>query len=201
MPRLSPDGKLLAYLAPDEGVLNVWVRTVGQSDDRPVTNDRVRGIHSYAWQPDAAHVLYEQDIGGNENFHLYQTNVATRDTRDLTPFENVRAQIVAVDPLRTDRMLVALNRRDPQLFDVYRLAFASGELELDTENPGDVAGWTADNALEVRAAQAMLPGGELEIRIRPDANSPWRSFQQWGPEDSAGGVAGFSPDNRSLWLI
>jgi len=74
-------------------------------------------------------------------------------------------------------------------------------MELDTENPGDVGGWTADNDLEVQAAEAMLPGGWQEIRIRHNAQSPWRPFQRWGPEDATGGVAGFSPDNRSLWLI
>jgi len=84
---------------------------------------------------------------------------------------------------------------------VYRFHFATGEMELDTENPGDVGGWTADNDLEVRAAEAMLPGGWQEIRIRHNAQSPWRPFQRWGPEDATGGVAGFSPDNRSLWLI
>src|SRR5204862_356283 len=106
----------------------------------------------------------------------YQTDVETCETKDLTPFEGVRAQIVAVDPLRPDFMLLALNRRNPELFDVYRLAFATGEMEMDTENPGDIAGFTADNDLQVRAAEAMLPGGWQEIRIRADAQSPWRAF-------------------------
>lgn len=200
-PRLSPDGKMLAYLAPDEGVLNVWVRTLGAADDRAITHDRLRGIRSYFWQPDSAHILYVQDVGGNENFHLYQTDVATRETKNLTPFEGVRAQIVAVDPLLPDAMLVSLNRRNAELFDVYRLSFATGEMELDTENPGDVGGWTADNEMRVRAAEAMLPGGWQEIRIRTDTSSPWRSFQRWGPEDALGGVAGFSSDDRALRLI
>jgi len=79
-PRLSPDGRKLAYLAPDEGVLNVWVRALGENADRVVTSDRLRGIRSYFWQPDSKHILYEQDIAGNEDFHLYQTDVASRET-------------------------------------------------------------------------------------------------------------------------
>ena len=43
-PQLSPDGQLLAYLAPDSGVLNVWVRSIGKRDDHPVTHDRTRPI-------------------------------------------------------------------------------------------------------------------------------------------------------------
>jgi len=34
-PTISPDGKLLAYLAPDDkGVLGIWVRSTGKTDDR-----------------------------------------------------------------------------------------------------------------------------------------------------------------------
>ena len=199
--QLSPDGNRLAYLAPDDGVLNVWMRTVGMDDDTAVTHDRARGIHTYFWQPDSTHILYMQDTGGNENDHIYQADVATGTTRDLTPFDDVRAMIVAVDAAHPDFMLVALNRRVPELHDVYRLNFATGDLEPDTENPGDVAGWSADHDFVVRAAMAMLPGGYQEIRIRDGAAAPWKPFQKWGPDETMGGVAGFSPDNRSLRLL
>jgi dipeptidyl aminopeptidase/acylaminoacyl peptidase len=198
---ISPDGTMLAYLAPDESVLNVWVRTLGRNDDRPVTSDRVRGIHEFVWQPDSAHVIYAQDVGGNENFHAYQTDVRTRETRDLTPWDEVRAQIVAVDSWHPDVMLLAMNRRNPELFDVYRCRFDSGEMELDTENPGDVASFSPDNDFHIRAATAILPGGVQEIRVRSDSQSPWRSFQRWGPDETLGGSAGFTPDNKSILLI
>ncbi len=198
---ISPDGRTLAYLASEDGVLNVWVRTVGTSDDRVITEDRKRGIHIFFWQPDSANIIYAQDTDGNENFHVYETNLETRQTRDLTPFDNVRAHVVAVDALHPDFMLIALNRRDPQVFDVYRYYFATQALELDTENPGDIASWNADNNFVVRAATAILPGGYQEIRIREDAASPWKSFQRWGPDETLGGVAGFSPDNTALWII
>src|SRR5260370_37581458 len=108
-PRLSPDGRMLAYLAPDEGVLNVWVRTLGQNDDRVVTSDRLRGIRSYFWQPDSKHILYVQDIGGKEDFHLYRTDGATREAKKLTPFERGRARMRAVGPLRTRHNMCGLS--------------------------------------------------------------------------------------------
>ena len=70
-PKISPDGKRLAYLAPDQGVLNVWIRTIGEKDDHPVTKDRNRGIRSYSWADNNTHVLYIQDKGGDENWHVY----------------------------------------------------------------------------------------------------------------------------------
>jgi dipeptidyl aminopeptidase/acylaminoacyl peptidase len=200
-PQISPDGTKLAYLAPHEGVLNVWVRTIGKTDDRVVTSDRKRGIRVYFWQEDSEHILYLQDRDGDENWHLYQTNVRTATTRDLTPFEGVQAQVIATDPQFPDEILVALNRRDRRFHDVYRINLKTGAAELDTENPGDVAGWAVDHRLQVRAASAFTPDGGMLIRIREDARSPWREFLRWGPEETFGGIVGFTPDNRGLWLI
>ena len=200
-PAISPDGKLLAYIAPDSGVLNIWVRTIGATDDRVITSDRKRGIRGFMWQADGQHILYPQDEGGDENFHGYQVNVATRKTRDLTPFRNVQTQIVAVDVNHPNEMLVAVNNRDASLHDVLRVNLTTGASTLDTRNPGDVMGWTADNNMVVRAAQVMLPDGGTEIRIRDSADSPWRSFLKWGADESFGGIAAFSPDNKSLYLI
>jgi dipeptidyl aminopeptidase/acylaminoacyl peptidase len=104
-PVISPNGAMLAYLAPSNGVLSIWVRTVGQSDDRVVATDPSRPIRNVVWQPDSKHVLYEQDKGGNENFHVYQVDIATRSNRDLTPFgEKVRSDIENVDTRNPGRV-------------------------------------------------------------------------------------------------
>ena len=128
-PQISPDGTTLAYLAPSDGVLNVWVRTVGRTNDRAVTRDTLRGIRSFFWQGDSAHLLYLQDTGGDENFHLYQTEIAAEQTEDLTPFPGVRAFPLAMNPNIPGRMLVSLNQRDPRVFDVYDLDLATRELD------------------------------------------------------------------------
>ena len=198
-PEISPDGTKLAYLAPQDGVLNVWVRTLGQEDDVVVTRDTLRGIRSFFWQGDPAHILYLQDTGGDENFHLYQTDIRTQETEDLTPFPGARALPLAMNSDLPDRMLVSLNRRDPRVFDVYSLDLTTRELTLDTENPGDVASFAADNALEVRTAQVQLSDGSTELRVRDGGG--WRVFLTWGADETSGGVAGFSPDNSKLWVI
>lgn len=200
-PQLSPDGKKMAYLAPDKGVLNVWVKTLGQTDDKVVTSDRKRGVRSYFWQQDAEHVLYVQDQDGDENWHLYQTGLKTGMTRDLTPFKGITAQIVAVDEKFPDTLLVGLNNRDPRLHDVYRLNLKNGALDLDTQNPGDVLGWEADHTLTIRGAQVMKPDGSTEIRVREDAKAPWRAFLTWSADETNGGVASFTPDNKALWVM
>jgi hypothetical protein len=104
-PSISPDGKLLAYLRPDErGVLNVWCRTVGATDDRVVTSDAYRGIRQFFWAEDSSTLLYMQDDAGDENFHLFKID-ATQPAavaKDLTPFPAAKAQNVIVRPACLD---------------------------------------------------------------------------------------------------
>ena len=199
-PQISPDGTQVGYLAPIDGVLNVWVRTLGKSDDRVVTADKKRGIRNFTWQYDNQHILYTQDVGGDENWRLYQTDIATKQTKDLTPFDKVRVDLVAYEWRTLDTVLVQMNKRDPKVFDIYHIDLKTGKMDLDTQNPGDVQGWQADNALQVRAAQVETPDGGTIIRVRNDAKSPWRELIKWGPDETFGNIFGFSPDNKKVWI-
>ncbi len=161
-PRISPDGKRLAYLAPVNDVLNVWVGPLGSGDFQPVTSDTERGIRFYFWAADNKHILYIQDMGGNENWRLYATNLATKETRDLTPFENVQVQIIDLDKHFPNELLIAMNKENPQVHDVYHLDLTSGELVRVAENPGNIAGWVVDTHFKVRGASVSLPDGGTE---------------------------------------
>ena len=133
-PGISPDGTKMAYLAPVNNVLNVWVGTVGSDDYQPVTKDEDRGARLDFWAQDNKHILYIQDVGGNENWRLYATNLENRETRDLTPFENVQAQIIKHDKHFPNELLIGLNKENPQVHDVYHLDLTSGELTLVAKN-------------------------------------------------------------------
>lgn len=200
-PQISPDGTHIGYLAPTDGVLNVWIRTLGKNDDRPVTTDTKRGIRNFIWQFDNKHILFTQDVGGDENWRLFQTDIATKHTRDLTPYDKVRVDVLAYQWEHPDTVLIQANRRDPKLFDVYRVDLRTGKVDLDIENPGDVQAWGADNALQVRAAQVDRSNVGTIVRVRNDAKSPWRELIKLDPDDTHGGIAGFSPDNRKIWIV
>src|SRR5262245_40995560 len=116
-PAISPDGRRLAYIAPAAGVLNVWVGALGGDEFQPVTEDRDRGIRFFAWAHDNRHLLHIQDRGGDENWHLYATDVIGGGTRDLTPFESIQARIVGHEKRFPDTLLIGLNRRTPELHD------------------------------------------------------------------------------------
>ena len=199
-PRLSPDGKHLAWLAPDpKNVLQVWVKTIGASDDKMVTADKKRGIRFFQWANDNRTLLFQQDNDGDENFHVFGVDLATGNVRDYTAIQGVRASVSASDPAFPNEVLVEMNARNRQLFDVYRLNLSTGGLTLDTENPGDVAGWAADAKLQVRAAQISTPDGGTEIRIRDDVKSPWKTLLKVGPEEILE-FEGFSADGKSAYL-
>jgi dipeptidyl aminopeptidase/acylaminoacyl peptidase len=200
-PALSPDGKRLAWLAPDtNNVLQVWVKTVGKDDDKIITADKKRGIRSYFWAEDNRNLIYLQDSDGDENFHAFGVDMDSDNVRDYTPFQGVRARVTGLNPDFPNEVLVALNLRDRSLFDVYRLNLKNGALDLDTPNPGDVSSWDADSRFRIRSAQIATPEGGTEIRVRADDSSPWKPFLKVGPEEILG-VLGFTKDGQSLYLM
>lgn len=199
-PRLSPDGKYLAYLAPDDkNVLQVWLKTVGQEDDRRITADKKRGIRIFFWTYNTDELMYMQDSDGDENFHLYLVNIQTNIVRDLTPFQGVKAQPVGLDPKFPDQVLVGMNLNNPQKFDVYRINLKNGAVELDTENPGNIISWNADAEFQVRGASASTPDGGYDLLYRETIDKDWEILRHWGPDDQGGAVS-FSADGKTLYI-
>jgi dipeptidyl aminopeptidase/acylaminoacyl peptidase len=200
-PQISPDGTHMAYLAPVNDVLNVWVGTIGSDDYEPVTRDEERGVRFYFWAQDNTHILYIQDIGGNENWRLYATNLQTRETRDLTPYENVQVQIIDRDKHFPNELLIGLNKDNPRVHDVYHLDLTTGDLTLIAKNPGNIMNWVTDAQFMVRAALTALPDGGTELLVRDDEHSDWRKLLTWDADDSlTSGPVGFTLDGQSIYL-
>src|SRR6266851_9916444 len=201
-PRISPDGTRMAWIAPDRGVLNVWVAPVGHIDEAAVvTDDRDRGIRDFFWAYDDRHLLYVQDRGGDENWRLYGVDLDENTTRDLTPFDKVQAQVIEVDKKFPDQLLVGLNKDNPQLHDVYRLELSTGELTKVADNPG-FAGWVVDADFAVRGAVLPKPDGGTQLVTRATADDEWRPLLDVGPDDAlTTAPIAFSLDGRRLLAI
>ena len=202
-PRISPNGASLAWIAPHDGVLNVWTAPVGPDgvdwdSAQVVTDDADRGIRVFQWAHDGRHLLYLQDTGGDENWRLYDVDVTTMRRRDLTPFEGVQAQILATEKDLPDQVLVGLNRDNPALHDVYRLNLTSGDLVKEVENPG-FAGWVADTKLVTRVGIGLEPDGSLVVKVRDGADGEWRLLLTLPAEDAlTSAPIAISPDGATM---
>jgi dipeptidyl aminopeptidase/acylaminoacyl peptidase len=199
-PQISPDGKRLTYVAPLDGVLNLWLGTVG-GEFEPITHDTDRGIRAYTWCHNNRHLIYLQDKGGDENWHIYTIDLETNEIVDRTPFEGVQAEIIALRRKYPNEALIGLNKDNPQLHDVWQLDLETGELTKVAENPGFVA-WAIDQDLKVRGAVAPQPDGGLLMLVRETDDGEWRPFVNYGAEDALiAGPAGFTGDNTGIYIM
>ena len=198
--QISPDGTRLSYLAPLNGVLNVFVGDAGAGNEQPVTRDADRGIQGYLWAQDNRHLMYVRDKDGSENFRLYDVDLESGAERDLTPLDGVQCRLIAHRKRFPNDVLVGLNKDNPQLHDVYHLDLTTGALEKIVENPGFL-GWVVDDDLKVRGAVTPTPDGGMVIMVRDDEKSDWRSLLEVPPEDAeTTGPLGFTKDGASMYL-
>ena len=200
--RLSPDGQRLAYVAPVEGVLNVWV---SPDDDpakaKPVTFDKHRGIFNYFWAYTSKHILYTQDKDGDEDFHVYAVNLDSGEIKDMTPLDKIRAEIEWVSERFPHEILVGINDRGQRQFhDIYRVNIVTGERKLIQENPG-LAGFLTDDDYRVRFAVNITPDAGQEL-LKPAAGGQWEPMIKIGPLDAmTTSPAGFDKTGQKLYFI
>jgi dipeptidyl aminopeptidase/acylaminoacyl peptidase len=140
---LSPNGEYLAFMQPWEKRRNVFIQKIGSDTAVRITGATERDIAGYAWKGNGR-VVYVQDKGGDENFRLYAVSIDGSNPKDLTPFEKVRAEIIDSLEDNDDEILVGLNKRVAQVFDVYRINVNTGDLMMIAENPGNITGWQTD---------------------------------------------------------
>lgn len=198
--QISPDGANISWLAPLDGVLNVWVAPADNpAAARPVTRDTGRGIRIYGWAYTAAHIIYLQDVGGDENWRLYAVQLASGEILDLTPLENIHAQIQEASPQHPGQLLVGLNDRDAQFHDLYRIDLTTGERSLVWQNDG-FAGFVTDSDFRVRFAVRMTADGGAEYLEGTDGGD-WIPYIAVGPEDSLTTMpVGFDRSGETLYL-
>ena len=201
--RISPDGKTLSWIAPRDGVMNIWVAPVADpAKAKALTNERTRPIRSYFWSPDSRQILFVNDKGGDENFLLYGVNVATGAERSLTPFEKTRIEVIGVSPTVPGRILVGVNNRDAKWHDVHSLDLASGKLSPVLMNMGGYAGFLADQNLVIRGALKSRPDGGNDYFQVTDNKVDAKPTEQITLEDSqTTQPAGYTADGKTLYWL
>ena len=168
--QISPDGKYISFRKQFNGIMNIWVKGVNQKFDEahPVTADSIRPVRGYFWSRDSKYILYVQDKGGDENFRVYAVDPngagdPVPSSKDLTPLDKVRAEIIDVPKNTPNEILIGLNDRNPQLHDIYRLNLTTGERTLIRKNTDNIAGWRTDLEGNLKLGIRVAPDGGTEI--------------------------------------
>ncbi|MDB5767993.1 MAG: putative peptidase [Collimonas fungivorans] len=196
--QISPNGKYISFMQPWKGRMNIFVRTVG-SDAAPlrITSEEARDISGYFWKGDD-HILFAKDFGGDENFHVVSVGRDGKGLKDLTPYPKVRAQIVDDLEDNKDEILVSHNKRDPEVFDVYRVNVKSGAEKLVAKNPGNIQGWITDHDGKVRAATTS-DGVNTSLLYRATESAPFKTVLTTSFKDSVDPLF-FTFDNKKLYV-
>ncbi|HWO18265.1 MAG TPA: S9 family peptidase [Kofleriaceae bacterium] len=198
--RISPDGKHLSWLAPKDGVLNIWVAPVGKLDQaRAVTSDTKRPIRIYFWAYTSQHLLYMQDAGGDENFHVFRVDLADGKTTDLTPFPGARASVAGMSDRQPTTIVVQINDRKPEAMDLHKVDLLTGKRELLVQNDEGLLSFTLDHKLRARLATKKLPDGSTQL-LAQDGKA-WKLFDSIPFEDAeTSDLVAFAPGDEAVYF-
>ena len=198
---VSRDGSRLAWLAPLDGVLNVWVAPVSDvAAARPVTRDAKRGIRTYFWAHNPDFIFYAQDTDGDEDWHVHAVDLRNGETRDLTPFEGVHAVPHPPSPRFPDEVLIGVNDRDPQFHDIHRVNILTGESRMIMRNDIGAVAFMSDMDYEIRLAHVTTPEGGSRI-LALSGSGAWETLVEISREDDMTTFAlGFDADGRRLYM-
>lgn len=196
---ISPNGKYFSYLAPGgtENRLNIFIQEIGVDKPIQITSETKRDIVRYFWKGNKK-ILYLQDTDGDENFKLYSVNSDGSNLKLLTPAEKVRAEIVDDLEEIDDFILISMNKRNPQVFDVYRLNVNTGEMNMIAENPGNIMGWVTDHEGKLRVATAS-DGVNSVLMYRDNESEQFRNVLTTNFRESVDPLF-FTFDNKYLWV-
>src|SRR5215468_17901 len=169
--QVSPDGRSISFQQPYERRMNVFVQPRAGGAAVRVTSETERDIAGYFWKG-PGRIVYVKDFKGDENYHVVSVDADGKNLVDLTPFDNVRAEILDGRIDHDDEIIVGLNKRNPEVFDAYRLNLKTRELTLIAENPGNITGWVTDHDGRIRVATST-DGVNTSLLHRADETAPF----------------------------
>src|SRR5581483_8356055 len=182
--RISHDGSRIAFLAPRDGVLNLWVGPIARVEDaRPVTRvtDRNLGL-SVVWMHDNRHVLYFRDRAGDENWCAWAIDLESGKSRSLTPETGVTCVTQQFSREFPTELLLRHNGRDKRHRDLYRVNVATGESRLIEQNNEGFTGYFTDQRFRVLFAVRFTADGGYEL-VRRGEHGQWARFEKVDAED------------------
>jgi dipeptidyl aminopeptidase/acylaminoacyl peptidase len=193
---LSPNGDKISFTKPYKNRMNIFVSALGSKDTTQVTFIEDRDVAAYFWKTNKR-IIYVRDNDGDENYHLYAVDDDGKNQMDLTPFDEVNVQVVDELEENENEVLIGMNKRNPELFDVYRLNINTGDLKLEAENPGGVTNWVTDHDGNIRVA-VQSDGVNTNLLYRDNIKENFKSVLTTSFKESVSPLF-FTFDNNYLY--
>ena len=198
----SPDGQHLAYVAPLDGVNNLWLAPIADpAAGRPLTKVTDRNIATYyRWAFTSRHLVFFRERDGDENFRAASVDIESGAVVPLSPEQGVKSFMQEVSNKFPDEVLLRHNQRDKSYFDLFKVNVVTGASELIYENH-DYITLATDSAFQLRLASRLNKEGTGEVFERR-ADGGWTPFMQIPIGDSSSTqLIDFSADGKTLFLI
>ena len=195
--QISSDGKYFSFMAPYEKRMNIFVQEIGKDSAVRLTSETDRDISTYFWK-NPTRLLFLKDTGGDENFKLYGVNVDGSNLICFTDFPKVRTVVLDQMDNFPDEVLIGLNKRNPEVFDPFRLNIVTGEMKQLAENPGNIQGWMMDHAGKLRAAYAIVDGVNTQLLYREKETDQFKPVLTTSFKESLS-PAFFTFDNKNIY--
>ncbi|KAG0086899.1 hypothetical protein BGZ92_007773 [Podila epicladia] len=200
-PRVSPDGQRIAFIAPKDDVLNVWIAPIGDPKNaKCITNDTKRGIRQYLWTHNNQ-IVYSQDKNGDEDWQAHLVNIETAEVRNLTPFDGTTTMPLKPSASRPNEMLIMMNKRDPSAFDLYHVDLVTAELELIEENTENFAEFFCAGDLKAQFATQEQPDGSIILLRKNKSTGKWDHCLTWDFSSSVSSFHSLSSDGTKAYLL
>ena len=202
MVKVSHDGKHLAFLAPFNNVLNIWVAPKGEIDRaKPVTKEKNRAIAAYYWSYTNQHLIYLNDKNGDENWHVFSVEIETGEEKDLTPYDNVAARPERISHKHPGEIVISINHRNPEFHDPHKVNIITGKSEMIIENNEGFGSFHFDHDYHLHFGTKMTPEGGEEI-MKLNQENTWEPFMDISPEDSlTTGIAHVLEGGSAVYML
>ena len=172
--QFSPNGTYMSYQEKDEnGKNHVYVKNLNTDAVTRVIEEKEELIRGYGWANDSR-LVYVMDKGGNENYHLFAANVDGSNQKELTPFDDVRVNILELLKEDKDHMIISMNKNNPQIFEPYKINIVTGQLEQlykneDADNP--IMGYNFDKDGTLRGFSKLRDGVNIDMYYAKEAGN------------------------------
>jgi dipeptidyl aminopeptidase/acylaminoacyl peptidase len=198
--RISPDGQTLAWLAPINGVRNLFVAPLSDlGAARAVTHATDRNLSPfYRWAHTNRHLVFFQERDGDENWRASSVDIAGGAIVPLTPPRGVKAYWHEADRKFPEEMLIKHNARDKRYFDLFRVNIVTGASQLLFEN-NEFAWYLTDSDFQLRLGVRFTADGSAENMVCGPGGA-WEHFLTVpiGDLDSTQALH-FSADGNTLY--